>query len=262
VNTENEKVVRDQKELWLVLDETGEPIHCASWASACHEHINDAINDFQIEGADKWRVIQAAALQSQVSNTTQDWKVQAIGYIDRVQLERWERLRGTEYACKEIGYIGFSREPFQTELTDCTLAVYATLPQQQEQSGEAVAYGLPNTAITGKKQALMQVRLDIPSNDQYGGALWVPLYLAPPTSTAIAAVMIRQAAGILDNGMYGYTCKAGITKESMKAEILALTPAAAEAEFVKVVLKVINEEQEYTEEGVRRVLEEAKGEVK
>jgi hypothetical protein len=49
---------------------------------------------------------------------------QAVGYIDRVQLERWEKLRGSEYASKEIGYIGFSREPFQTELTDCTLAVY------------------------------------------------------------------------------------------------------------------------------------------
>jgi hypothetical protein len=83
---------------------------------------------------------------------------------------------------------------------------------------EAVAYGLPNTAITGKKQALMQVRLDIPSNDQYGGALWVPLYLAPPTSTA-----------------------------------------NAEAELVKVIMKVINEAHEYTEEGVRRVLDE-KGE--
>jgi hypothetical protein len=58
---------------------------------------------------------------------------------------------------------------------------------------EAVAYGLPNTAITGKKQALMQVRLDIPSNDQYGGALWVPLYLAPPTVDA-AVEAFRQAA--------------------------------------------------------------------
>jgi hypothetical protein len=65
----------------------------------------------------------------QVSNTPQE---QALGYIDRVQLERWEKLRGSQYASKEIGYIGFSREPFQTELTDCTLAVYTAPPQQQE----------------------------------------------------------------------------------------------------------------------------------
>lgn len=48
-----------EKEIWLVLDETGEPIHCASWPSACHEHINDAINEHQIEGAEKWTVRQA-----------------------------------------------------------------------------------------------------------------------------------------------------------------------------------------------------------
>ncbi|MDP1543144.1 MAG: hypothetical protein Q8L99_08340 [Polycyclovorans sp.] len=45
---------------------------------------------------------------------------------------------------------------------------------------EAVAYGYPNTAITGKRMALMMVRLDIPSDDQYGGAQWAPLYAAPP----------------------------------------------------------------------------------
>jgi hypothetical protein len=110
---------------------------------------------------------------------------------------------------------------------------------------EAVAYGLPNTAITGKKQALMQVRLDIPSNDQYGGALWVPLYLSPPTATAIAAMVIRQAAEILDSNMFEYTCKAGITKESMKAEILALTPAAAEAELEALMMKVATEAAQY-----------------
>lgn len=40
-----------------------------------------------------------------------------------------------------------------------------------------VAYGFGNTAITGKPHRLMMVRLDIPSDDQYGGALWEPLYV-------------------------------------------------------------------------------------
>jgi hypothetical protein len=59
---ENEKkevpVEPTEKELWLVIDETGEPVHCASWPDACHEHINDAINEFNIEGAEKWKVVQ------------------------------------------------------------------------------------------------------------------------------------------------------------------------------------------------------------
>ena len=45
---------------------------------------------------------------------------------------------------------------------------------------EPVAYGYPNTAITGKAMTMMMVRLDIPSDDQYGGAQWAPLYAAPP----------------------------------------------------------------------------------
>lgn len=45
--------------VWLVVDEVGQPIHCTSWREACHEHINDAINDFQVEGAEKWKVYSA-----------------------------------------------------------------------------------------------------------------------------------------------------------------------------------------------------------
>ena len=50
-----------------------------------------------------------------------------------------------------------------------------TQPASQ-QSAEPVAYGLPNTMITGKPHMLMQVELEIPSDDEYGGALWQPLY--------------------------------------------------------------------------------------
>lgn len=49
----------DPKEIWLVLDEEGWPVHCAGWPSACHEHINDAINEHDIEGAAKWTVRRA-----------------------------------------------------------------------------------------------------------------------------------------------------------------------------------------------------------
>jgi hypothetical protein len=117
---------------------------------------------------------------------------------------------------------------------------------------EAVAYGLPNTATTGKKHALMQVRLDIPSNDQYGGALWVPLYPSPPTSTAIAAMVIKQAADIVVDRAHTPYAK---NWDEVAETIRNLLPANAEAELVKLILKVINEAQEYTEEGIRRVLD-------
>ena len=46
---------------------------------------------------------------------------------------------------------------------------------------EPVAWGHPNTSITGRKQALMMVNLEIPSNAQYP-ELWIPLYAAPQTN--------------------------------------------------------------------------------
>ena len=47
---------------------------------------------------------------------------------------------------------------------------------------EPVAWGHPNSSITGRKQALMMVNLEIPSNAQYP-ELWVPLYTTPPQRT-------------------------------------------------------------------------------
>ena len=44
---------------------------------------------------------------------------------------------------------------------------------------EPVAWGFQNTAITGSNRWMM-LREEIPANDQYGGALWTPLYTTPP----------------------------------------------------------------------------------
>lgn len=46
-------------EVWIVLDEDGIPTFCAGWPQACHEHINDAINEHDIEHAGKWQVVRA-----------------------------------------------------------------------------------------------------------------------------------------------------------------------------------------------------------
>ena len=51
-------------------------------------------------------------------------KQEPVGYIDKEQLYRWERLRGTPYEAPERAYIGFSKIPFKSDLTDCSLAVY------------------------------------------------------------------------------------------------------------------------------------------
>jgi hypothetical protein len=126
--------------------------------------------------------------------------VAPIGYIDRLQLERWERLRGTEFEVQERAYIGFSTKPFTSEMTDCTL----------------------------------------------------PVYLAPPTSTAIAAMVIKQAADIVVDRAHTPYAK---NWDEVAETIRNLLPANAEEELVKVILKVINEAQEYTEEGVSRVLD-------
>jgi hypothetical protein len=41
-----------------------------------------------------------------------------------------------------------------------------------------VAWGYPNSAITGRNRWMM-LREEVPSDDQYSGAMWAPLYTAP-----------------------------------------------------------------------------------
>lgn len=49
------------KEIWVVLDEDGWPVYCAGWSGACHEHINEAI-DQDADKAGKWTVRQVELL--------------------------------------------------------------------------------------------------------------------------------------------------------------------------------------------------------
>lgn len=64
-------------------------------------------------------------------------------------------------------------------------------------SGDVVAYGIPNSSISGMKHCLMSVRLDIPSDDQYGGAMWIPLYTNPQQPQSVADAL-EDAAKICD----------------------------------------------------------------
>lgn len=61
------KVTDEQSEVWVVQDETGQPLFCASWSQACHEHINDAINEHGIDEAKAWKVLHYANVAAQPS---------------------------------------------------------------------------------------------------------------------------------------------------------------------------------------------------
>lgn len=75
------------------------------------------------------------------------------------------------------------------------------------QSGEAVAWGFPNSRPTAGESPLMMVRLEVPSDDQYNGALWVPLYTAPPATSGLVEAA-KSALGLL--AMYRETLEAGM----------------------------------------------------
>ena len=63
---------------------------------------------------------------------------------------------------------------------DCPICGGGARAFPKQEQGEPVAYGFPNSAITGN-QKWMSLREQIPENDEYKGALWIPLYDKPQT---------------------------------------------------------------------------------
>ena len=55
-----------------------------------------------------------------------------------------------------------------------------------------MAWGFPNSAITGGNRWLM-LREQVPADDQYGGAMWVPLYAEPQGAAEIARLRVELA---------------------------------------------------------------------
>ena len=98
----------------------------------------------------------------------------------------------TESRCPSCGGFcgrgGCEREDVQPEQT-VSLEEYKRLQRlvtnqgirlmEYESKQEPVAWGFQNTAITGSNR-WMYLRETIPTNDQYRGVLWTPLYTAPP----------------------------------------------------------------------------------
>ena len=89
---------------------------------------------------------------------------------------------------------------------DLMHALRAALAQPAA-SGEPVAFGFPNSAITGSNRWMM-LRESVPADDQYGGALWVPLYAAPqpaPARVPLTASDIGQGAHDAGYNVYKLT---------------------------------------------------------
>jgi hypothetical protein len=120
------------------------------WENVCHPW---AI----LELLDEIATLKATA--SQESAPGQE-AVAPIGYIDRLQLERWDRLRGTEFEMEERAYIGFSTKPFTSEMTDCTLAVYLAPPTDTNLSAQL-------EAVTREREELVSALRDAINQVEY-----------------------------------------------------------------------------------------------
>lgn len=72
-----------------------EPVYCASYSTACQEHINDAINEFHVEGAEKWRVVPLYA--APVSQDIASLKEQNAELVKDAERYRWLREHGIDW---------------------------------------------------------------------------------------------------------------------------------------------------------------------
>lgn len=53
--------VAEEPKWWLVIDETGEPTYGSTFRSMSNQHINDALDHHEIEGAKDWHLVPAYA---------------------------------------------------------------------------------------------------------------------------------------------------------------------------------------------------------
>lgn len=70
----------------------------------------------------------AAIFYSSAITSMQGEASEPSGYTDVETINRWHRLRGTDYEVVERGYLPFSSKPFKTDDTDCTTAVWLSPP--------------------------------------------------------------------------------------------------------------------------------------
>jgi hypothetical protein len=266
VQTENEKAVRTLFEEWLA--ET----QYAQDSESFHNELYSAWKSGR-QSAER----SQAALQSQVSNTPQDGpNIQSLNICPRNSGHPHMFSKpGTIDSCR---HCGLSEREWKVKAEAKLLA--AQTPQQQEQSGEEF-----DVARLGNIRVIM---------NKYG---WpdeivdaaVPLYLAPPTSTAIVAMVTKKVTdgcrekavlnrGIRDQGTdrdhYYFFEGQAVACEELARWVDTLTPANAEAELEALMIEAVKRGMSYEEANheagtgnmheaasaiVRRVLDEKKG---
>jgi hypothetical protein len=101
-------------------------------------------------------------------------------------------------AYKKLSTTGTSNEYYAllgsiaSKVADDVDARFLQAAQSVPVMGDAVAYGVPNSAITGMRHRLMQVMLDIPKQAQYPELL-VPLFEKPTTCITQAELDAKDA---------------------------------------------------------------------
>ena len=97
----------------------------------------------------------------------------------------------------EFSEICNEHEPF-LNLEHCR-AIEQSVLARLKTDAEPVAWAMPNSAITDSNRFMM-VRLEVPSDDEYGGAFWIPLYTHPPQDTAERKALMAEIDEIVAHG--------------------------------------------------------------
>ena len=133
-------------------------------------------------------------------------EVEPVGYIDREQLRRWDVLRGTDYEIEERAYIGFSKKPYTTDMTDCTLAVFTAPPTEA-----AIAEMALRKAM---KVCLSTLHKFMPTNERSEVAHAIKNEIAAliPQPSALEELLMAVAKGVNMLALDDHALQAIVTK--------------------------------------------------
>lgn len=100
-----------------------------------------------------------------------------------------------------IYMLGDESKPYEAEDNPggCRAIERAVLARLPKPDAEPVAWAMPNSAITDSNRFMM-VRLEVPSDDEYGGAFWIPLYAHPPKPDAEPVARVNSEGFIVEIG--------------------------------------------------------------